>query len=308
MTDTTPASAIRSAAEQGHFSTLTQVSEPVPLTRLLDDAGLLSLEHRLHLEEVLGEHEWHADLDGRRLEFVGEAGSFVCTKVHLIGTADAESWLWGWANPWGYPASLLKAAETVREFGFRYRVAELCSAELPVALAGATPEPHQVAGLLADAAKIVCGRWSSYCGVTDGTCVAFLVEHPAFLLPPPTASSLARVLAFGVGALPLSDHRRAVHSYLTRRGLRTGFLDDYRWLEFGGHGIAGDIEFDDDGYVASLDVRVDLDRNETPSEPKPVSAQSCRAAVSRGRRHAAGHSGHAPGSRVTDLGLDPPRR
>ncbi|WP_454197880.1 DUF6882 domain-containing protein [Nocardia sp. Marseille-Q1738] len=284
------------------------MSEPVPLTRLLDDAGLLSLEHRLHLEEVLGEHVWHADLDARRLEFVGETGSFVCTKVHLIGTADAESWLWGWANPWGYPPALLRAAEMVREFGIRYGVAELCSAELPVSLAGAAPEPHQVAGLLADAAKIVCGRWSSYCGVTDGTCVAFLVEHPAFLLPPPTASSLARVLAFGVGAVPLSDHRRAVHSYLTRRGLRTEFLDDYRWLEFSGHGVAGDIEFDDGGNVAGLDVRVDLDRDEPPSLPKPPSAQSCRASVSRGRRPAAGHPGLSPGSRVTDLDLDPPRR
>lgn len=280
----------------------------MPLTRLLDDAGLLSLEHRLHLEEVLGEHVWHADLDGRRLEFVGAEHSFVCTNVHLLGTADAESWLWGWANPWGYPASLVKAAETVREFGFRYRIAELLAAELPVALAGAAPEPYQVAGLLADAAKIICGRWSSYCGLTDGTCVAFLVEHPAFLLPPPTASSLARVLAFGVGALPLADHRRAVHSYLTRRGLRAGFLDDYRWLEFSGHGVAGDIEFDERGEVAGLDIRVDLDPAEPPLEPKPPSAQSCRASVSRGLRHAPGHHGPTSGSRVTDLGLDPPRR
>ncbi|MGQ4599319.1 DUF6882 domain-containing protein [Nocardia sp. R6R-6] len=277
------------------------MSEPVPLTRLLDDAGLLSLEHRLHLEELLGEHVWHVDLEGRHIEFAGEQRSFVCTKVHLIGTADAESWLWGWANPWGYPPSLIKAAETVRRFGFRYRVAELCAAELPVAFPGASPQPHQIAGLLADAAKIVCGRWSSYCGVIDGTCVAFLVEHPAFLLPPPTASSLARVLAFGVGALPLVDYRRAAHSYLTRRGLRTEFLDDFRWLEFRGHGVAGDIEFDDRGQLASLDVRVDLDR----TEPKPPSAQSCRASVSRGRRHTTGHPGLTPGSRATDLGLDP---
>lgn len=261
------------------MTTLLRVSEPVPLTRLLDDAGLLSLEHRLHLEEVLGAHVWQADLDGRRLEFVGEEHSFVCTKVHLLGTAGAESWLWGWANPWGYPPALIKAAQTVREFGFRYGVTELCAAELPVTLAGAAPEPHQVAGLMADAAKVVCGRWSSYCGVTDGTCVAFLVEHPAFLLPPPTASGLARVLAYGVGALPLTDHRRAIHSYLTRRGLFSEFLDDYRWLEFSGHGLAGDIDFDASGHVAHFDIHVVMDRIEPPSGPRKRSAHARRAPV-----------------------------
>ncbi|MGW4717301.1 DUF6882 domain-containing protein [Nocardia sp. NPDC004260] len=246
--------------------------QSVPLTRLLDDAGLLSLEHRMHLEEVLGAHVLEADLDGRRLEFLGDEGSFVCTDVHLLGTADADTWLWGWVNPWGYPPSLLRAAETVREFGSRYRVAELCSAELPVAVGGAAPEPYQVAGLMADAAKIVCGRWHSYCGVIDGACVAFLVDHPAFELPAPTPSGLARVLAHGFGALPLTDHRRAVYSYLTRRGLNTEFLDDYRLLEFGDDGLAGEVEFDASGRIANLDIRIVMDGIDAPCESQPQPA------------------------------------
>lgn len=250
------------------------VSQSVPLTRLLDDAGLLSLEHRLHLEDVLGAHVWEVDLEGRRLEFLGDERSFVCTDVHLLGTADAETWLWGWVNPWDYPPSLLRAAETVRQFGLRYRVAELCSAELPVVHGGAAPEPYQVAGLMADAAKIVCGRWNSYCGIIDGACVAFLVEHPAFELPALTASGLARVLAYGFGALPLTDHRRAVHSYLTRRGLVTEFLDDYRWLEFGGHGLAGEAEFDASGQIAHLDIRIAVAESDSPLAAKTESAPS----------------------------------
>ncbi|MGQ4618676.1 DUF6882 domain-containing protein [Nocardia sp. R7R-8] len=240
------------------------MSQSVPLTRLLDDAGLLSLEHRLHLEGVLGVHVLEADLDGRRLEFLGERGSFVCTDVHLLGTADADTWLWGWVNPWGYPSALLRAAETVREFGFRYRIAELCSAELPVAIGGAAPEPYQVAALMADAAKIVCGRWNSYCGVIDGACVAFLVDHPAFELPAPTPSGLARVLTHGFGGLPLTDHRRAVYSYLTRRGLITEFLDDHRLLEFDGAGLAGEVEFDASGRIANLDIRIIRDGIDAP--------------------------------------------
>ncbi|MEU7220128.1 DUF6882 domain-containing protein [Nocardia iowensis] len=250
------------------------MSEPVPLTRLLDDAGLLSLEHRLHVEEVLGTHRWQADMEERRLEFIGAEHTFVCTDFHLLGTADAESWLWAWANPWGFAPPLIAVAQMVREFGFRYGVAELSVAELPVALGRAAPEPHQVAGLLADAAKVISGHWSSYCGVTDGTCVAFLVEHPAFLLPPPTAAGLARVLAHGINALPLADHRRAVQSYLSRRGLVTGFLEDYRLLEFSGSGVAGAVEFDDDGQVANLDVGMVIDRIELPAETKAQSANS----------------------------------
>ncbi|WP_147128598.1 DUF6882 domain-containing protein [Nocardia ninae] len=250
------------------------MSEPVPLTRLLDDAGLLSLEHRLHVEELLGSHRWQADMEERRLEFIGEDQTFVCTNFHLLGTADAETWLWAWANPWGFAPPLIAVARMVREFGFRYGVAELCAAEMPVALGRATPEPHQVATLLLDAAKVISGHWSSYCGVTDGTCVAFLVEHPVFELPPPSAAGLARVLAHGFNALPLVDHRRATQSYLSRRGLVTGFLEDNRLLEFSGAGMAGTIEFDDAGLVANLDVGVVIDHIELPSAPKAQSANS----------------------------------
>ncbi|MFI9404951.1 DUF6882 domain-containing protein [Nocardia sp. NPDC052316] len=250
------------------------MSEPVPLTRLLDDAGLLSLEHRLHVEELLGPHRWQADMEERRLEFIGEDQTFVCTNFHLLGTTDAETWLWAWANPWGFARPLIAVARMVREFGVRYGVAELCAAEMPVALGRATPEPHQVATLLLDAAKVISGHWSSYCGVTDGTCVAFLVEHPAFELPPPSAAGMARVLAHGINALPLVDHRRATQSYLSRRGMVTGFLEDYRLLEFSGAGVAGTIEFDDAGLVTNLDVGVVVDHIELPSAPKAQSANS----------------------------------
>ncbi|QIS04584.1 hypothetical protein F5X71_21615 [Nocardia brasiliensis] len=248
------------------------MSEPVPLTRLLDDAGLLSLEHRLHVEEVLGTHRWQADMEAGRLEFIGAERTLVCTRFHLLGTADAESWLWAWANPWGFDKSLIAVARMVRAFGIRYSVAELCAAEMPVALGRARPEPHQIANLLADAAKVVSGHWSSYCGVTDGTCVAFLVEHPALQLPPPTAAGLARVLAHGVGALPLVDYRRAMQSYLSMRGMSTEFVEHQRLLEFSGFGITGTIEFDAAGQVVNLEVGVAIDRIELPRAPAPRSA------------------------------------
>ncbi len=249
------------------MTTLRPVSEPVPLTRLLDDAGLLSLEHRLHVEEVLGAHRWQADMEAGRLEFIGAERTLVCTKFHLLGTADTETWLWAWANPWGFEKSLIAVARMVREFGIRYGVAELCAAEMPVALGRANPEPHQVANLLADASKVVSGHWSSYCGVTDGTCVAFLVEHPDFRLPPPTAAGLARVLAHGVNALPLVDYRRAMQSYLSRRGMVTEFVERQRLLEFSGAGITGTIEFDAGGHVVNLEVGVAIDRIELPPAP-----------------------------------------
>ncbi|MFG1795303.1 DUF6882 domain-containing protein [Nocardia sp. NPDC049149] len=252
------------------------MSEPVPLTRLLDDASLLSLEHRLHVEELLGAHRWQADMEAPRLEFIGADRTFVCTDFHLVGTSDGDTWLWAWANPWGFAPPLIAVAKMVREFGVRYGVAELTAAEMPIALGKAAPEPHQVATLLADAAKVISGHWSSYCGVTDDTCVAFLVEHPEFELPAPTAAGLARVLAHGVNALPLTDYRRAVQSYLSRRGLVTEFLENYRLLEFTGAGMTGTVEFDVAGHVANLEVGVSTDDFELLTEQESVHPVDCR--------------------------------
>ncbi|WP_280265934.1 DUF6882 domain-containing protein [Nocardia wallacei] len=225
------------------------------LIGLLDDAALLSLEHQLHLTDLLGEHSWRCDLAAGRLEFLGADKTFVCTEFHLLGTAAAGSWLWSWANPRGFPAPVTAVAESVRYFGIQHRIGELAEAELPfTALTVVPPEPPLVVGVMMEAAKIISGHWCGYNAVLgdEGGRAAFLIDHPDFVLPQPDSSRIAAVLTRAMSGPTLSDHRRAVRSYLRRRGLTADFDAARRRLTFSGSGIAGTVDFDEDGRMAAV--------------------------------------------------------
>lgn len=223
------------------------------LTNLLDDAALLSLEHQIHLEEVLGEHSWHVDLRQQRFDFTGER-SITCTAFHLLGTAapGPGSWLWAWANPGGFPEPVVAASVRVRDFGQQYGIPELANAEVPfAALPGSPTEPHLVAGILTEAAKAVTGRWTSYNGdAGGGTRAAFLVEHPDFHLPPPDPARVMRVIQQALAGLPLSDHRRALHAYAAGRGLAAE--SDNGQTRLKGSGLEALVEFDQYGRISNI--------------------------------------------------------
>lgn len=192
------------------------MSEPLPaipgmpttmtLTDLLDYTALFSLEHQLHLVDVLGEHSWHADLDEPRLEFVGARKTLVCERFHLLGSAapGPASWLWAWANPSGFPKELSRLAMELRAQGERLGVPELTRAEIPFSELPKAPEhPVQAAFLLTEVGKAWSGRWTSYTGrVSGGTYVAFLIEHPDFVLPAPDPARTMRVIQEALGRFP----------------------------------------------------------------------------------------------------------
>ncbi|GAA3655570.1 hypothetical protein GCM10022224_018390 [Nonomuraea antimicrobica] len=220
---------------------------------LLDDAALLSLEHQLHLEEVLGSHNWNVDLQQQRFEFTG-ARTITCTAFHLLGSAapGPASWLWAWANPSGFPEPVVAASASLRDFGLQHGIAELASAEVPFSvLPGSPAEPARAAGLLTEVAKAVTGRWTSYSGEAGGgTRAAFLVEHPDFRLPPPEPARVMRVIQQALAGLPLTDHRRALHSYAVKRGLSADFGAQQAGLA--GPGFEAVVEFDEHGRVAGI--------------------------------------------------------
>ncbi|WP_397351788.1 DUF6882 domain-containing protein [Nonomuraea gerenzanensis] len=223
------------------------------LADLLDDAALLSLEHQLHLEEVLAEHSWHVDLQQPRFDFIG-ARTITCTAFHLLGSAAAGpgTWLWAWANPSGWPEPVVGTSARLRDFGLQHGIQELASAEVPFsALPGSPTEPHLVAGLLTEAAKAVTGLWSSYNGdAGGGTRAAFLVEHPDFRLPAPEPARVMRVLQQGLTGLMLRDRRRALHSYAVKRGFDADFAGDQ--ARIAGPGFEGLVDFDGYGRVAGI--------------------------------------------------------
>ncbi|HEX2134055.1 MAG TPA: hypothetical protein VHH15_21135 [Actinophytocola sp.] len=223
--------------------------------QLLDDAALYSFEHQLHLAEVLGEHSWEADLAEPRFGFTGDHPR-VCSRFHLLGSAapGPGSWLWGWANPHGYPQPLLALGEYVRDFGRRHGIAELAEPEIPFdALPGSPSDPNLVAGMLTEAAKAAAGNWTSYSGeVGGGTRAAFLVEHPDFTLPPPAPTRVMRVLQQGLAELRLGDHRRAVHAYAVRRGLDPVHEADR--LTLNAPGLSATVHFDQYGRIENINA------------------------------------------------------
>jgi hypothetical protein len=224
-------------------------------SELVDDAALLSLEHQLHLADVLGEHSWRVDMARQVFEFTGDEPR-TCTRFHLLGSAapGPGSWLWGWANPTGYPQPLLGLGEYVRDFGRKHGLRELTEPELPFAdLPGAPTDPALVAAMYTEASKAVANSWTSYTGdAGGGTRAAFLVEHPDFALPAPEPARVMRVLQQALAGLPLTDHRRAYHAYAVRRGLNPLFEADGARLAMRGPGVAATVHFGPDGRVADL--------------------------------------------------------
>ncbi|GII05257.1 DUF6882 domain-containing protein [Planobispora takensis] len=231
--------------------------ETITLLDLLDDAAILSLEHQLHLMDLVGDHSWNVDMHQQRFDFIGPRAT-TCTGFQLLGTAapGPRSWLWAWANPSGFPESLVAASAALRDFGERHGIAELASAEVPFdALPGSPTEPATVVGFFIDAAKAVTGRWTSYNGdAGGGTRAAFLIEHPDFQLPPPNPPRTMRVIAQALTDMWVTDHRRALHSYGLRRQLNPVFSPDFAKLTLSGPGLEATVEFDRYDRVADIDA------------------------------------------------------
>ena len=224
---------------------------------LQDDAALLSFEHQLHLSETVGEHSWETDLGQPRFSFTGDH-PLTCTKVHLIGSAapGPKSWLWSWANPFGYREDVLELAKFVRDFGERNNIPELSTAEVPFdALPGAPTDPALVASMMMEAAKAAAKRWTGYQGpVGGGTRAGFLIEHPEFVLPAPEGPRVTRVLQQSLVDLTLHDHRRAFHSYAVNRGLSAQHNGPHMYIA--GKGFTVSVQFNQQNLVTAMSANL----------------------------------------------------
>lgn len=226
---------------------------------LKDDAALLSLEHQLHLFDLLGLAAWSTNLDEARFELTSDDGTTVaCTDVQLLGSAapGPRSWLWSWANPTGYREDVLLAANEARKFGERHGIAELATAEVPFdALPGAPTDPAVVASYMMEATKAVTGRFTGYQGpVGGGTRAAFLIDHPDFRLPEPAGPRISRVLQQGLTELSFDDQRRGLVSYARRRGLEVA--NDGPVTQITGPGLTVDVRFTEQNLFSAMSVHM----------------------------------------------------
>lgn len=226
-------------------------------TDLLDDAALLSLEHQVHLEEVVGQHNWQVNLSKPEFSFTGDTPR-VCTRMHLLGSAapGPRSWLWAWANPSGFHPDAVALSATLRDWGRRHDVALFADPEVPFDdLPGSPTEPNAVALQLLSAAKTLSTVFTHYTGdAGGGTRAVFLIEHPDFELPAPEPARVMRILQQGLAELELTNHRRALYSYAARRGLSAVFSDDRLSLKITGDRFTADVEFRADGRVDGINA------------------------------------------------------
>lgn len=195
------------------------------LLSLLDDAAILSVEHQLRLADLLGDDvTWEFSLDEPRFQFTG-GRAITCERVHLLGRAAAEpgTWQWVWAHPYAdnrFPEQLTAAAKAVRDFGQRHGIAEFATPELPfAALPGSPSAPAAAAHVLAQAAKVVTGRWTSYVSSFDdsGARLAFLIEHPDMRLPAPNWADTKRAIQAALDGTAMTNQRQALTSYAELR-------------------------------------------------------------------------------------------
>ena len=223
------------------------------LTDVLDDGAFASVERQRRLAELVGEggayaDRWDVDLDAGTLTFTGRAGTLQ-TPAHLVGTAapGPGSWMWAWNNLNGFPEAVVARAGVVREFGGRFGIEELTTAEVPL-----RGEPRQDAVEYAVAAGLVNGGLPHYTAeVGGGTVVAFVVDEPRAALGAPSTATAASVLAEGLANGAALDHRRAVEAYGELRGFGLQAQgDDVLVLEAADGRLT--VRFDEEGRISGL--------------------------------------------------------
>ena len=191
------------------------------LDTLITDGVFLAHEAQLQLADRFPEHDWAVDLGAGEFRFTGP--ETVTLPVQLLGSAapGPRSWLWGWANPGQFPAQVVGAANATRAFGERYDVPELVSGEVPFWPGDEDDDRgagYELSWALSIAARLATGSWFGYSGaVGGGTRVWMLLD--GILFDQPSAPRVLRVLTEGLQSIEVSDHRRAVGSYASLRGV-----------------------------------------------------------------------------------------
>ena len=191
------------------------------LTDVLDDGAFISLERQRRLAELVGAEgpygqRWDVDLTVGVLSFTGRDGTLE-TPAHVIGSAapGPGTWMWAWHNVNDFPDAAVARAAQVRDFGTRFALPELTTAEVPL-----RGEPRQDAVEYAVVAGLVAGGLPHYTAAVGGsTIVAFVVDEPRAALPEPSVATAATVISEALGNGAVVDHRRALAAYAELRGL-----------------------------------------------------------------------------------------
>ena len=199
-----------------------------PLQPHVDRHAILGLEKQFHAYDVIGDASWWVNLDEGTIVFGGELEM----GAALLGTEASGTWLWGWANPGGFPEPVIAAGLAAYEYGSEHDLPALVEPEsalsedvsldrIGIVVSGALGLPATYTGPLDEDARILIG-----------------LEHPSLALPPPDPARLVTVLTTVLQAGFVADWPVALDAYREQRG--PSALD----------GV--EIELDDAGRIRSL--------------------------------------------------------
>ncbi|MCJ1714033.1 DUF6882 domain-containing protein [Curtobacterium sp. VKM Ac-2922] len=216
---------------------------------LVTDGVFLAYEAQLQFADRHDDHDhWDIDLAAGTLRFTGpQPGEF---RIQLLGSAapGPRSWLWGWANPSQFPPSVLAAATATRAFGEQYDVPELTQPEVPFGeqrQADPAEAGYEFAWSLSIAARLATGSWFAFgAPVGGGTRAWVLLE--GMLFDAPSVPRIVRVFGEAIGTIDVTDHRRAVGSWASLRGVPW----DGRTLTLPDGTVS--VEFDELGRIRNL--------------------------------------------------------
>jgi hypothetical protein len=191
----------------------------------VDRYAILAFERQIHAHDVIGDVSWWVNLDAGTVVF----GRELEMGAGLLGTEAGGTWLWGWANPGGFPEPVIAAGRAAGDYGREH--------DLP-----ALYEPESV---LSDDVSLdrIClvtsgalGLPATYTGPLDEDArILLALDHPALALPPPDPIRTATVISAVLQADFVADWESALAAYEEQRTL---------------DGV--EVELDDLGRIASI--------------------------------------------------------
>ena len=178
---------------------------------LVDDAVFLSQESQERTQQLWGALDWGVDLQTQTFRFKGDPETVF--RAHLLGSSapGPNSWLWGWANQ-AIDDAGVELVRRVRDYAATQGIAELITPELPLT--------DDLPLRLALAAESLTGLRTYFNGaIGGGSRMWLLLEGGGLALEAPSMITTAGIIARGLMATVVNDHRRAVRSYAGHRGL-----------------------------------------------------------------------------------------
>jgi hypothetical protein len=174
----------------------------------VDRHAILGLEKQFHASDVIGDAAWWVNLDEGTIVFGGELEM----GAALLGTEASGTWLWGWANPGGFPEPVIATGLAAYEYGAEHDLPALTEPEsalsedvgldrIGIVVSGALGLQATYTGPLDEDARILIG-----------------LEHPSLELPAPEPARTVTVLTSVLQSGVVSDWPAALEAYRAQRG------------------------------------------------------------------------------------------